>query len=273
MSLWDDVHRVPGPIEDWNGVEAFDISDVMGMFAQDPVKATQQAWTDIPNIAPPFARYFMFGRTPNEVSYGPSLACRLDGPESSVGCLFLAEKSQAGWVVNAVPCAGSSAVKVAWSMAKIEYNVDADGVGRDANCMFHWSIIADPGKLLPIQEYYMLTMYVFAIATSVMHCKNVTARRVHPPEKLANAAAKRGRPIYSYSVLDVKPVRRVLDDEGGMSQGASLAKALHVCRGHFKDYRDGAGLFGKVKGLYWWEQSLRGNVAAGVHVKDYRVKT
>ena len=66
---------------------------------------------------------------------------------------------------------------------------------------------------------------------------------------------------------------RILDTEGGIGRGGGLKQALHICRGHFKDYRDGRGLFGKHKGLYWWEQNVRGSIEQGVHIKDYRVRT
>jgi hypothetical protein len=35
------------------------------------------------------------------------------------------------------------------------------------------------------------------------------------------------------------------------------------------DYREGGGLFGKHKGVYWWEHHLRGDVEHGIVDKDY----
>jgi len=46
---------------------------------------------------------------------------------------------------------------------------------------------------------------------------------------------------------------------------------LHITRGHFKDYRDGKGLFGKYQGLFWWDQHVRGDPDNGVVLKDYHV--
>jgi hypothetical protein len=42
-------------------------------------------------------------------------------------------------------------------------------------------------------------------------------------------------------------------------------------RGHFKDYSV-KGLFGRYKGVYWWDSQVRGEVNGGVVDKDYRVK-
>jgi hypothetical protein len=283
MSLWDDVHRVPGPIDDWKGVEAFDVSDILRWFHEAPDDALD--WTRVPNAAPPFGRYFMFGYSPLYRAGGDEVHLNAE-----MGAFFDSAKSPDGsWAVTARICGGRRAT---WQNVSLSFHVNADG-GVDHAARFLLSsdggfnlakALAYKASELSQKHGRVVTpeqvasaevdvIYPFLVATSILHCKNVTARRVHPPEKLAKAAAKRGRPIYSYSVLDLKPMRRILDGEGGMGHGASLAKALHVCRGHFKDYRDGAGLFGRVKGLFWWEQSLRGNVANGVHVKDYRVKT
>jgi hypothetical protein len=52
----------------------------------------------------------------------------------------------------------------------------------------------------------------------------------------------------------------------------SLKHALHICRGHFKDYREGSGLFDKFRGMYWWDMHTRGSSKLGEIRKDYDVK-
>jgi hypothetical protein len=106
---------------------------------------------------------------------------------------------------------------------------------------------------------------------SFMHCKNVVQRVVAPPPKLSKRHKERhGRPLFSYRVLEIEPMKQVLRTEG-RSEEVGLAKALHICRGHFKDYRE-RGLFGRNKGLYWWDQHVRGSIEAGIAAKDYSVK-
>ena len=57
-------------------------------------------------------------------------------------------------------------------------------------------------------------------------------------------------------------------------RGVGAKKALHICRGHFKDFRKSEnGLFGKHKDLYWWESQVRGNAKEGVVFSDYEVKS
>lgn len=112
-----------------------------------------------------------------------------------------------------------------------------------------------------------------AFVLSLMHCRNVTRREVVPPRALSKRnAERRGRPLVRYYTLDIEPMRKVLRTEGRMDE-VGLKRALHICRGHFKDYRDSGGLFGRHKGLYWWDANVRGSVEGGVVAKDYSVKS
>jgi hypothetical protein len=109
-------------------------------------------------------------------------------------------------------------------------------------------------------------------AISLMHCKNVDVKLVDPPERLSRKHERRhGRPLISYYVLDIKPMRRILDSEGD-AQTKGLAHALHICRGHFKTYTEDAPLFGKQVGTYWWAAQARGKAEEGVIEKDYRIR-
>jgi hypothetical protein len=49
-----------------------------------------------------------------------------------------------------------------------------------------------------------------------------------------------------------------------------MKQALHICRGHFKDYRQ-SGLFGRHKGVFWWDMAARGSAEQGIVDKDYRI--
>lgn len=109
------------------------------------------------------------------------------------------------------------------------------------------------------------------IAISFMHCKNVTAVKNCPSEKLQKAREKKNKaPIVTYKTLKIEPVKRILREEGQV-ESVGYKQALHICRGHFKDYRDGKGLFGKYKGLYWWESQVRGDVKEGEIRKIYEI--
>lgn len=125
-----------------------------------------------------------------------------------------------------------------------------------------------------IQEFagQVLPLVVPALlAISLMHCTNVTIETVEPPPKLSRKHEKRhGRPLVRYQVLDVGPMRRILDEHGAGEAG--LRHALHLSRGHFKVFTEDAPLFGKHAGTYWWAPHVRGDATQGVNVNDYRVQ-
>ena len=106
-----------------------------------------------------------------------------------------------------------------------------------------------------------------------MHCRNVEMVEHQRPEKLQRKFEKRGdaRATVKYKTLVIEPMRRVLDQEGG-AEANGLSHAMAICRGHFKDYR-ASGLFGRHKGIYWWDQQVRGTQEAGEIVKQYDVRT
>ena len=119
----------------------------------------------------------------------------------------------------------------------------------------------------------LLTAALFPLnlAVSLLHCKNVEmAAAGEVPPKLQRAYQKRHKhPLLTYRVLEIEPMKKVLRREGE-SETMGLKHALHICRGHFKDYRE-RGLFGSRHGIYWWDQHLRGDGNQGVIVKDYAV--
>jgi hypothetical protein len=110
------------------------------------------------------------------------------------------------------------------------------------------------------------------LATSLLNCKNTSTADHGPPPKLNKAYRRRhGRPLVSFKTLTVTPLtpRRA---SNRITAGTGEPKALHLCRGHFKDYRKSHGLFGKYRGLFWWDMHARGALEHGAVVKDYAFK-
>lgn len=121
--------------------------------------------------------------------------------------------------------------------------------------------------------FRLITILFFPsmLAISLLHCKNVTIEPNYPPAALNKSYQKKhGRPMVKYYTLNIKPMKEVLRREGN-SETTGLKHALHICRGHFKDYSD-KGLFGKYKGMYWWDSHVRGTVEQGAVIKDYNIK-
>ncbi len=109
------------------------------------------------------------------------------------------------------------------------------------------------------------------LTLSFMHCRNVSLAENGPPARLQAFRRKTGRrPLFDWVTLDIEPMKQVLPHEGRVGD-VGLQRALHRCRGHFKDYRGGRGLFGKLHGLYFFGDAERGNATVGVRGKDYRI--
>ena len=134
-------------------------------------------------------------------------------------------------------------------------------------------LIGRPMSSVPLNNRSAVEpFYSAAFALTLLNCKNVHAREQPCPPKLAKRYQERhGYKRPRYYVLDIEPMRQKFRDANGGKDGISLAKALHICRGHFKNY-DERPLFGKLKGTYWWQPHVRGTAEAGVIDKDYRIK-
>jgi len=114
-------------------------------------------------------------------------------------------------------------------------------------------------------------MFPAYLAVSFMHCKNVIAEQIIPPSKLNKKFRKKhGNDLVKYHVLKIEPMKKILRIEG-KSNELGIPKALHICRGHFKDYRK-SGLFGKIPGIFWWDSHIRGNKKQGIVMKDYEIE-
>lgn len=109
-------------------------------------------------------------------------------------------------------------------------------------------------------------------AISMLHCKNVDlvdGSGQQKKKKSSRGRKERTSTAVQYKVLSIKPMH-------GRSSGPGVAmnnlNAMHFCRGHFKDYRDGRGLFGKYNDIYWWTPQMRGNRSEGKIEKTYRIE-
>ena len=116
--------------------------------------------------------------------------------------------------------------------------------------------------------------YLVPVLYTLQFCnvKNIVEKSFNQPEKLNKAREKRGKlPLVSFKTLEIQPIRKTIENTKH-EKNVSGKVALHFCRGHFKDYRE-HGLFGKNKGVYWWDAQARGHEDAGAVIKDYKVKT
>ena len=265
------------------------------------VASDQENWLidrDFPNLAPPWERFWIEFRSPplinsaetggrpwevheprmygtyfEAVDYGEDREAREAGVRWAVSCQHYVE----GGAVGGRP--PGELLRIPWVTV---YGVAADGtMARDPASPTDMSLKFVPMGVDParweqwredmdlLQSQATPLLYVPFLTLSFLHCKNVEVVDDTMPEKLARKHRKRGRSVSSFHVLKIDPmVRRVQRVEG--EQGVGTAQALHIMRGHFKDYTQ-RGLFGQHKGMFWWEQQVRG-AADAVADKRYEVK-
>jgi len=112
-----------------------------------------------------------------------------------------------------------------------------------------------------------------SLALTFMHCKGVTLIDNAPPAPLQKKHLKKHRdaqPLVTYKTILIQPATRVLKEEGQIDE-LGIAKALHICRGHFKHFSEDRRLFGKLTGTFWWPSHIRGSEKAGIAIRDYQV--
>jgi hypothetical protein len=179
------------------------------------------------------------------------------------------------WVLNAScyfyyrtrggPHGGLAGPMAAWT-----YPLDDGGAPVPRATTF--GLPAPPGAT-PDFDFDNLNTLAFPcfMAMTFMNCKNVTAQEEAPPADADRAfAARHGRPLVTFRTLRIEPMTAAARAAGQAPGAPRGLNPLHVCRGHFKDYRE-RGLFGQHRGIYWWDNYVRGAIERGVVFKDYSV--
>ena len=122
----------------------------------------------------------------------------------------------------------------------------------------------DEKNLFPADVVAALTAVCFA------HCKGTTIEEHQPTRQVKRTAQRTGKPVFSFHTIDIHPSTTILKSEGHVSENG-LARALHICRGHFAHYTTEHPLFGKYTGTFYKPMHVRGSAKQGIAVKDYRI--
>ncbi len=109
------------------------------------------------------------------------------------------------------------------------------------------------------------------LAIGFLHCKNVEKIEHIGEKKGFSHQRKKSKLIKNkYYTLDIEPMKRVLSRDGDI-ENSGIKHALHICRGHFKNFTPEAPLLGRATGTYWFSSHVRGSKERGVVKKDYSV--
>jgi len=278
-------------LEELNKTTVILIDNVARYYYEDSDQEYWDLQRDFPNVAPPLRSFFMEFSSPKFVRH-EGIIDAVTRPTYRTGLLFSYDETKD--VKNESVEKFSKQVGAKWIATIVIFYDYGGNISRGPMCSL---LIKPDGRIGEIPPSFVVGLYKnyvdnmrkcgfsndevtdsvaitiepALLAISFMHCKNVTVRKVTIPAGLIRKARKKHHhELIRYHILDIEPMKKVLRSEGN-SEKTGLKRALHICRGHFKDYNDGKGLFGRIHGLYWWEQHLRGSVEEGIVNKDYEV--
>lgn len=233
----------------------------------------QEQWSldrDFPNLAPPFPQFWMEYRMARKIhskECGDTDMSRMLPRSGRIGQLYTvidpqevqacevpAHTKWALWVELFIDF-GERECTCQGTHGSILVMVDAEGRSTGVPRIINMGTNEDE----PILKALMSWLHPALLAVSFMHCRNVTVVENPIPPKLQKRYQERheGAGLGNYKTLVIEPLKQVLRSQGRSGE-VGLAKAMHVCRGHFRDYREGKGLFGKYHQLVWTPAVVRG---------------
>jgi len=238
---------------------------------------------NLPSIAPVFDNVFLDFKLPTSLREN-ALFVSWDG--DGWGAFVASRKVASGWQMDFFIFLQRTKDEV-WPIWRWTISTSPDGaivpqlsegekgisgniIEGPANGMLKARIMNRNVETEDIADYAFLILHMSLIAISLMNCKNVMLETVEAPEKLNKNRVRKGKlPYVRYHTLNVRPIGRSVKDCRPSDNTGYIP--LHICRGHFKDFRK-KGLFGKHKGIFWWQPYARGSFGAGIVGKDYRIK-
>jgi hypothetical protein len=247
----------------------------------------QEHWDlrdDFPNLAPPYPQFWAEHRMPTKIhsrEKGDTDVTRFV-QHGRIGALITAVDPKQARIEGPVPenvrwilwCElfvdyGDRAMGIQGSHGAVFFAIDSEGVLVDRP----WMQSFTGGQHADEMRSYISWFNPTLLAISFLHCKNVTVVDNRVPVPLAKKYRARhgGASPCSYKTLVIEPLKKILRSEG-QSDRVGVQKALHICRGHFKDYREGRGLFGKYHQLVWQPSIVRGSKGKSAPPREIQVK-
>jgi hypothetical protein len=146
--------------------------------------------------------------------------------------------------------------------------IDAEGAVIDQPWMQSFS----GGAYHDVMRSFVIWLHPTLLAVSFLHCKNVTVVENTVDKPLAKRHYERhGEWPVKYKTLVIEPLKQILRHEGRSGE-VGVPKAMHICRGHFRDYREGRGLFGKYHQLVWTPMTVRGTRGTKAPAREIEVR-
>jgi hypothetical protein len=153
------------------------------------------------------------------------------------------------------------------------YHVGTISVTEDGTLLNFWM---SHGSILSQDESTQVgaASLVAWTTLAMMNCANITTTEHKAPEPFQKARKKAGKkPLVSYHTVRVDLDKTPRSIAAESLPGDGTPPRRHRKRGHMKDYREGKGLFGRLKGVWYWGPALAGSQEQGVVVSDYVMTT
>jgi hypothetical protein len=265
-------------IAEMRQAEIINIQNVAEYFYEVSDQENWSVTEDFPNLAPPFPAFWMEYNFP-EVSRSGERIIPMPIRGMRVGLLFLSKeapenKHSVKWAtVITLFIQWQNQIKrpCQWSMFM---NAEGKVVSNEEGVPQFWAHFP-PARRSETQEGLVqeaganLTgLWPGLMAVTFLHCKNVSLDSHAPATREPGQRRNRHATNVRFHTLSIEPLKKILRSEGG-AQETGGKHALHICRGHFKDFSKGKGLFGKYKDIFWWDSQVRGCADEGVVLKDY----
>lgn len=233
----------------------------------------------VPNACPQFANMFIeSGPLPvldEDINWGAE-AKKYGLPEESEreGQLLLSrritrEESEARegeWTIKIVHFSGNVLLGTCFVAGELAIHLSQDGrmLGHYINEGDQWCRGDDEETSTMQSSRALFALFV----ASFMNCGNVILEdRIPPRHERRQILRATRREAVSHKVLKVRPVKRIYPASEPTENRRDLP--LHVCRGHFKTFRQDRPLFGMFSGTFWWDAYVRGAQENGIVIKDY----
>lgn len=255
----------------------FQITNVAEYFYLGTPQEVWSIYHDFPRPVPPFQNTWMEWTLPKTTfSLGEHKELDLGQDFSRVGCLMGSRPLDEDILKKAFPDVPYILSLVVFAERRIKNSPPlmfpqvSFGLTKDWNpvsfCkekpgnvsyVFHG---ANPGPgsdeaLGDIGKTSCSMLYPALLAISLLNCKNVSTSDVKVDAALVRSHKRKGRDITpGYKVIEIQPLTKHIKNVSGETGYSS--KVASIIRGHFKDYSQGKGLFGKYKGMFWWDQRL-----------------
>jgi len=252
-------------------------------------QSDQEFWDlrrDFPNLAPPYTQFFSEHPLPNKIYSKEKGTTDISDHFAGgrTGVLVTALDPKEG-IVIAEGKPHDDCHWILWCELFIDYarrGIAADGPHGSIFLMVDkngavlerpWMQTLTGGQHADIMCNLMTSVNPTFLAVCFMHCRNVRIVDNQVDAKLAKRYRERhgGQTPSPYKTLIIDPLKQILKREGNADR-VGLARAMHICRGHFRDYRTGPGLFGKYHQLVWSPMTVRGNKGKAVRDRDVEVK-